>query len=195
MKNIYRKLKLLGALGLAGLLLPSTGWSHCDSLEGPVILQAREALDAGEVAAVLKWVPAAGEAEIHRAFEQAVAVRKMGGEAAELADRYFFETLVRVHREGEGAAYTGLRPVGDLDPVYLKADQALEGGDVQELASAIARHVEQAIVERFEVASAKRSGAEANVAAGRAYVEAYVEYMHLVEAVHGAVTHGAGHAH
>jgi hypothetical protein len=43
---------------------------------------------------------------------------------------YFFETRVCVHREGEGAAYTGLKPAGlDLGPDIPAADKALESGN------------------------------------------------------------------
>ena len=88
---------------------------HCDTLDGPVVNLARQALAKGDVKIVLPWVAADKEAEIRKAFDLAVAVRGKGEKERELADTYFFETLVRVHRAGEGAPYTGLKPAG-LDP-------------------------------------------------------------------------------
>ena len=41
------------------------------------------------------------EGEIKKAFDRARAVRKLNPQAKELADMYFFETLVRIHRAGE----------------------------------------------------------------------------------------------
>jgi hypothetical protein len=41
-----------------------------------------------------------------------LCVRTLDLEAKALADRYFFETLVRLYRAGEGAAYKGLKPAG-----------------------------------------------------------------------------------
>ena len=44
-----------------------------------------------------------------------------------MADLYFFETVVRVHRAGEGAAYNGLKPAGlDEGPVIPIAEKAIE---------------------------------------------------------------------
>src|SRR5512141_1215891 len=90
-------------------ILPVKAAAHCDTMNGPVISTARQALDKGDVTPVLKWIKPDKEAEVRAAFKQAVAARKQGKAAKEVADRYFFETLVRMHREGEGAAYTGLK--------------------------------------------------------------------------------------
>ena len=61
---------------------------------------------------MLAWVQADDEAAIREVFQKARAVRKLGGKAAEIADTWFFETIVRVHRSGEGAPYTGLKAAG-----------------------------------------------------------------------------------
>src|SRR5512145_18046 len=109
------------ALAAAGVLcltlVPRAAIAHCDTLDGPVVKDARAALDSKDVTAVLKWVRQDKEAEIREAFQHALGVRALGSEARALADRFFFETLVRVHREGEGAPYTGLKPAGTaVDP-------------------------------------------------------------------------------
>ena len=83
-------------------------WGHCDSMDGPVVKAAQRALATGEVNHALIWVQAQGEAEVRAAFTKALAVRKLSPDAKDLADLYFFETLVRVHRAGEGEPYTGL---------------------------------------------------------------------------------------
>ena len=103
-------LVLAGALSLT--LVPRPALAHCDTLDGPVVKDARAALDAKDLTPVLKWVEYEKEGEIREAFQHALAVRALGPEARALADRFFFETLVRVHREGEGAPYTGLKPEG-----------------------------------------------------------------------------------
>ncbi|BCR06069.1 hypothetical protein DESUT3_31380 [Desulfuromonas versatilis] len=189
---------------LATLLAPQAVLAHCDTLDGPVVAEARVALDQGEVTPVLKWVKAENEQVIREAFAHALAVRKLGPEARNLADRYFFETLVRIHRAGEGAPYTGLKAAGAVEPVVAKADQALEQGSVDNLARAIAAHTEEGIRERFGRAVETRKHAQQSVQAGREFVEAYVSYVHYVEgiaqSVHGAPHHGealptAGHQH
>lgn len=175
------------------LLFPRWAAAHCDSLDGPVVNEARAALEKGEIAPVLKWVKAEHEETVRQAFVQTRKVRGLSPEARALADRYFFETLVRVHRAGEGAAYTGLKPAGMIDPPIAKADQALADGSVDKLADAISAHVDQAMRERFAHALAAKQKADASVEAGREFVEAYVQYVHFVEGVVGLV-HGE-HAH
>jgi Family of unknown function (DUF6448) len=85
---------------------------HCDSLDGPVVTAARRALDAGNVDVVLPFVPEQGEAEVKDVFQSTLQGRQLDDETREVADRLFFETVVRVHRAGEGAPYTGLKPAG-----------------------------------------------------------------------------------
>ncbi len=179
-------------LGLA-LLLPISARAHCDTLDGPVVQDARTALAKGEVTPVLRWVRPEDEQAIGEAFAEAVAVRRLGPAAKAMADRYFFETLVRIHRAGEGAPYTGLKPAGRVEPAIARADQALATGTVDELAKDIARHTEEGIRERFARAAAARKQADKSVAAGREYVEAYVAYIHYVEGLADAVHHGPAH--
>ena len=96
-------------------------------MDGPVVQAARKALETGEVKLVLIWVQKQDEGDIKEAFQKTLTVRKLGAAAKELADRYFFETLVRIHRAGEGAPYTGLKPAGrDLGPAIPAADEAIE---------------------------------------------------------------------
>ena len=112
--------------------------AHCDGMDGPVVKAAREALDFGDVSLVLVWVHKADEAAVRQAFAQTQAVRKLSSQAHEPADRYFFETVVRIHRAGEGEPYTGLKPAGrDLGLAIASADKAIETGSVDTLSKLI----------------------------------------------------------
>ena len=124
-------------------LATAMAWSvpaqaHCDTLDGPVVSAARKALESGNVNLALVWVQKSDEAEIRRAFQSASNVRRAGGEARSMADSYFFETLVRIHRAGEGAPFTGLKPAGTVEPPVAAADKAIETGRLQPLAKLIA---------------------------------------------------------
>lgn len=186
----------LGALdlGSAGFAL-AWGIGHCDGLDGPVVTQARKALETGNVNLVLPWVRSDDEDEIRHAFDHALAVRKLGPQARELADTHFFETLVRIHRAGEGAPYTGLKPAGrDLGPAIPAADQALEGGSVDAVVNLLTDAVRAGVHQRFRAAEGRRKFDANDVSAGRAYVEAYVPYIHYVEQLwHDAK--GGAHGH
>lgn len=178
-------------------LAPARVSAHCDGLDGPVVNAARKALDAGNVSLALVWVPEHDEAEIIAAFARTRAVRTLSPEAQRLADTYFFETLVRVHRAAEGAPYTGLKPAGrDLGPAVPAADKAVETGSLAALGTLLMSAMQAGLAEQFEaVVRAKAAAQAGDVAAGRKYVQAYVPFVHYVERLYEAASQAAhGHA-
>lgn len=200
---------LVMAAGLLAVLLvtPIQARAHCDTLDGPVVSAAKIALEKGDIKPVLKWVRSADEKEIRDAFGKTLAARKSGPEAKEIADRYFFETLVRIHRAGEGASYTGLQP-GPAEPIIAAADKALDAGSIDNVIKHVSAAVSEGIKKRFSETLERKKHADDNVAAGRQFVESYVEFTHYVERLHNdalgpADVHGkpvqdaakGGHAH
>ena len=184
----FAVIAVLFALG-AVLLIPNSAMAHCDGMDGPVVKAAQKALASGDVNLVLVWVQEGDETEIRRAFERTLAVRKLGAEAKELADTYFFETLVRIHRTGEGAPYTGLKPAGrDLGPAIPLADQVLTTGKLDPLVKLVNDATRQGLTERFDHALKARSYSSADVAAGREYVQTYVTFIHYVERAYEAAS-------
>lgn len=160
--------------------VPNIAGAHCDTLDGPVVKDAKIALEKGDITPVLKWVKKDNEGEIKEVFKKTSAVRKQGKEAKELADMYFFETLVRIHRAGEGATYTGLKSEKP-EPIIVEADRALESGSVDNLVKYVTNAVADGIKERFAHAKETKKHAHESVEAGRKFVEAYVEFTHYVE--------------
>ncbi|MFF7647524.1 DUF6448 family protein [Streptomyces canus] len=146
---------------------------HCDSLDGPVVTAARKALDGKDVAQILPYVAEDGEPEVREAFALTVKARTLGPEAQEVADRWFFETVVRVHRTGEGAPFTGLKPAGlSVGPVIPAAARALDTGSADELSRLLCEIVREQVEERHRRAMALKEHAAEGVAAARAHVEA-----------------------
>jgi hypothetical protein len=168
-------------------------FAHCDTAAGPVIPEAKAALEKGDVTPILKWVAKDGEAEIKTAFAKAVAARAKGPEAMEVADQYFLETLVRIHRAGEGFPFTGIKDEPPEKIVQL-SDQALASGSPDDLIKRIQGHIGEAIREKFARVQETAKTKDRSVEAGRAYVAAYVEYMHFVEGIHAAVMSSGHHA-
>ena len=188
-KNIVKVLALLTlSFGLT-LITPTRVLAHCDGLDGPVVKAAQRALDTGNPAFALMWVQAKDEPEIRTAFERTLTVRALSPQAKELADRFFFETLVRVHRAGEGAPFTGLKPAGrDLGPAIPAADKAIEQGSVESVAKLLTTAMQERLRAHFNEIVHTRTFQAEDVAAGRAYVKAYVEFIHYVERVYEATT-------
>ena len=193
---------------LATLLFgPNRVLAHCDGMDGPVVMAAQKALETGNTNLVLIWVQKKDEAEIKKAFQKTLAVRKFSPEAKELADMYFFETLVRIHRAGEGEPYTGIKPAGrDLGPAVPAGDKAVADGKLEPLYKLLTDKIHDSLHEKFEKVMKKKNFKKDNVDAGREYVESYVIFIHYVEnlydtakkGVHGhspGPEKGAGHKH
>lgn len=180
---------LLGALAVRSAL------AHCDGMDGPVVRAAQRAFESGNVNLALIWVRQEDEAQLRTAFQEALAVRRLSPEGRQLADRAFFETLVRLHRTGEGAAYTGLKPAGrDLGPAIPAADRALEAASAEALQQLLSRAVQDGLRQQFQRVMSRRNYDPNDVAAGRAYVQSYVEYVHYVERLYESATRtAAGH--
>lgn len=185
-KNLKIPLTAL-AMFAAALGTTQTARAHCDSLDGPVVHAAQAALAENNVNLVLIWVLPDEDDAIKHAFERTLAVRKLNPEARELADMYFFETLVRIHRAGEGAPYTGLKPAGtDFGPSIPATDKALATADVEPVLKLLSDKTERGVREQFKKTLAKKNFDQNNVQAGRGFVKAYVEYTHYVKGIHDA---------
>jgi hypothetical protein len=186
MSRLYRS-SIVATAFVTSLLLaiPTLTRAHCDGIDGPVVNSARQALKSGDVNHVLVWVQKKDEPEIKDAFQRALAVRKLRADAQALADTYFFETLVRVHRAGEGAPYTGLKPANrELGPAIPAADRALETGDPKPLLKLLEDAVHGGLHEQFTRTLAAKRYEKGDVEAGRKFVENYVVYVHYVERIY-----------
>ncbi len=189
------KSKIVGMLLVAMaifLTMPLFASAHCDTMDGPTAADGLKALETGNINHALIWVTETDEPEITEAFENALKVRNMSPEAQELADRYFLENLVRIHRAGEGAAYTGLKPSGTpIDEIVLAADESILVGNLSPLEGMVPTEKMPELTERFEKAMSLKNYDVNDVAAGRAYVEAYVQFFHFAE---GDEAHADAHA-
>jgi uncharacterized protein DUF6448 len=182
---------LLAVVAISGAATPAR--AHCDTTNGPVAAAARSALDAGDASLVLHWVRADDEAAVRAAFRQAMEVRALGPAARALADRHFLETLVRLHRAGEGAPYRGLSDAKP-EPIIRATDDALDRGSTDELERQLVAAVRAGLAERFAAARTAKSGfRRGDVPAGRQFVAAYVSLTHWAEGVLAAAEAGPPH--
>jgi hypothetical protein len=167
---------------------------HCDSLDGPVVAAARHALAIGDVDAVLPYVQPADEKEVRAAFDRVIPVLGDGDEAASLAQLWIFETVVRLHRAGEHAVYTGLKPAGlDVGPVIPLAEQAIETGEVEPVHRLLAAELREQLGHRLERIRQLAVDRGASVAADRSYVQemlGFQVYAHQVYRALHAEPHG-----
>jgi hypothetical protein len=196
MKTIQTvKITLTGIAAAVALTfaIPHIAAAHCDTLDGPVIQDAHKALETKDITPVLKWVKTKDEKAVKAAFQKALAAKEANVEAAH---NKFFATLVKVHRAGEGAPFTGLKPAGTVVPAVAEADKALTSGSADALVKLVTDDITAGIKRRFERAAAASKHKDESVAQGREFVEAYVEFTHYVEKLHmDAIGKGAHDEH
>lgn len=169
-------------LALFIFIFTNTVSAHCDSMEGPVVKASIKALETGNINYVLVWVRAEDEKEIKEMFAKVNKVRSLSPEVKELADMYFFETVVRVHRMGEGVGYTGLKPAEYKPEEGIEAaDIAIEKNSVENILSHLDEKYHSKVKELFDDLQSKKNYNVDDLTAGREYVESYVHFIHYVE--------------
>lgn len=170
-------------------LLVQPASAHCDTEDGPAVQDGRRALEMGNANIALKWVHPEGEDEVRAAYDDARAAR--GEDGADQAERRFLETLVRVHRAGEGAGFDGIKPTGtDLPPEVVAADAALEAGTIDPLRGLIPDERWSELESRFAVVLAKQGYDVDDLDAARDYVASYVHFYKYAEGEDGDHHHG-----
>lgn len=192
MKTI-KNLFITGTLICAFAFTSMNVLAHCDTMNGPVITSAKDALNKADVKLILIWVQPKDETTIKDLFDKTVKLRKISPEVKELADMNFFENLVRIHRAGEGAPYTGIKETGEIELPIAAADKALETGSLDDVTKMLNTSVEKGVKEKFETMMAKKNYDKGNVEAGREFVESYVIFMHYVEGIYNSTEHNSGH--
>lgn len=179
---------------LFAFAIPNPVSAHCDGLDGPVVKAAQKGLETNNVNLILVWVQKDDEDYIRKAFEKTIKLRVISPEAKDLADTYFYETLVRVHRAGEGAPYTGLKPAGrDLGPAIPAADVSISSGSAKDVMSLLSNSIHNELHEKFTKAEQLKNYDSKNIEKGREFIKAYVEYLHFVEKVYNITQSGIEH--
>lgn len=185
---------LIFALILGLLMLPQIAFAHCDSYDGPVVKDALVALNNNNPALVMKWIDAKHEKEITDLFNKTLKYKSGDKEIYMLLEKHFLETLVRIHREGEGEPYTGLKPAGTTKQIIKLTDTALADNDFKNFLTKFHGHVDSILTEKYEKVAQLEKVKNRTVEQGRAYVEAYVDYTHTIEMMHDILEH-TGPAH
>ena len=192
-KKISQRVVLLLSVILLSFASPQIASAHCDSYDGPVIKDALKALEQQNVELVLKWVEPKYDEIITDKFNQTLKLKGSNEEVNKILRTHFLEKLVRLHREGEGASFTGLKPANSMTPMVEMADNSLEKNDINYVVNAVNSHLTEVLKERFAKAIELSKTKDNSVEQGRAYVEAYVEYTHTLEALehilHGSMSH------
>lgn len=178
------------------LVLPKKASAHCDTMDGPTAIDGKKALETKNINYALKWISPDYEEELLKIFELSIKVRSLSPEAQELADRYFLENLVRIHRAGEGAPFEGLKPSGiPIDEKVAAADKSIEIGNLSPLEGLVSHEEMHELEERFKKVVSLKDYDVNDVEAGRAYIEAYVSFFKFAEGEEHDHGHSSEHGH
>jgi hypothetical protein len=189
-KIIYASL-VLAIVGVS--VFVARVYAHCDTMSGPVAVAAGEALESGDIEFVQIWVGQSQEKELRERFRECLSVHKMGGQARELADKYFIETVIRLHRQAEGMPFTGVKPAQPLPPDVATAEKALETGDIKIVADMLSEEIKSGVQKWFDQAMQAKEHKDESVEAGREWVDAYVKYVVYVHGLHLQINAGPQH--
>jgi hypothetical protein len=195
MKNYSNgKVVVMMMVLIIGLMSGGSALAHCDSYDGPVIRDARKAIATNNVDLVLKWVSQDQEEEIISLFSKTYDLKNGDSTVFNIVETHFLETLVRLHRETEGAAYTGLKPAGTTKPIIQLSDAAISAGSIDDLAEKLTNHISNIVYDKYRKVLLLDEVKDDSVEKGREFVEAYVDYTHTLEAIHD-ILEGEGHRH
>lgn len=194
-QSLQQSLFVLSLIATFSFINIQPASAHCDSFDGPALMDAAKALDTKNVELIRKWIRPEDEAMVLPLFHKTLRLKDGDAEVYEIVRTHFYETFVRLHREMEGASFTGLKPVGTTAHITVMSDKALETGNFNQLLVALNRHVNAQLTEKYEKVAALYPVKDRSVEEGRMFVAAYVDYTHAVEAVHDILAGGGHHNH
>lgn len=158
---------------------------HCDTMDGPVVTAAELALEMENVNYVLPFVEMDFEGELKDAFDRTLLVRELSGEAAEVADYWFFETAVRLHMLGKRKPYNGIKQSGlNLGPIIRRAEKAVESGDKTDLENFLLDRIQEEMEARFEIVVSKKDYDVNDVEAARDYINAKFDFISFAQKIY-----------
>ena len=181
---LINSLSILFLFGITLLVFPPKASAHCDTLDGPVINAAKKAMAKDNANYILIWVKSEHEDEIRKALKKALARRKKAKSKQEKdnAEMELFETLVKIHREGEGAKYEGIKPAGSVEAEIALADRAVESGNLHDVLKHILNPKNKEIIQHLFLKLQEKSHYnEDDVISGREFINTYVIFIHAVE--------------
>ncbi len=155
---------------------------HCDGMDGLVVKAAEESLEMENINYILPFIREKYEDELKDVFERTLSVRELSGDAAELADYWFFETAVRLHLKGRGMPYTGLKP-SQLNerPVVKMAGQAVRTENMNDLMNFILSSIKEDVWSRFEDVISKKDYEINDVDDARDYVDSLLNFYSYLQ--------------
>src|SRR5690554_205152 len=194
-KRMFKATLILSLIAIFSFISIQPASAHCDSYDGPALVDAEKALLTNNVDLILKWIDVDMEDEVVPLFHKTYSLKNGDKEIYEIVKKHFFETFIRLHREMEGAPFTGLKPAGTTAHITVMSDKALETGDFKNLLKALNNHINLQLQEKYDETKALYKVKDNSVEEGRAYVEAYVDYTHSLEAVHDILSGDVAHNH
>lgn len=151
---------------------------YWDTMDGPIVTAAELALEMENVNYILPFVKKEFETEIKEAFDNTIIVRELSGEAAEVADYWFFETAVRLYMLGVGKPYTGIKHSSSKnDQVILEAYKAIENQDKTAFETFLVDSLRETLEIKYEITVSKKDYDVNDTDAAREYMNSMYDFI------------------
>ena len=161
---------------------------HPHSRNGPLMKAAQMALVTGNVNYVLIWVPEESENTLKNLLEKTCCERSARKNMQNRAIDWYFDTVSRFHSANKGALYPYLKPGGLDESLFaVKVERAVETGNFDEIIEIIPDTHAADVRERFHHVMDKSNFDRNNIAAGRAYVSAFFDFLTSVYTIRSCI--------
>ena len=168
---------------------------HPHSRNGLLMKAAQMALVTGNVNYVLIWVPEKSENTLKNLLEKTCCERNARKNMQNCAIDWYFDTVCRYFSANKGALYTYLKHGGpDESLIALKVERTIEIGNFEEIIGIIPNTHAADVRERFHHVMDKSNYDRNNIAAGRAYVSAFIDFLTYVYTIRTCIPGEENHS-
>ena len=168
---------------------------HHDAVNAPDMKAAKMALETGNANYVLIWVPEESENKLKNLLEKTCCERSARKNMQNCAIDWYFDIVSRFYSANKGALYTCLKPGGlDESLIAVKVERAIETGNFEEIIGIIPDAHAADVRERFHHVMDKSNYDRNNIAAGRAYVSAFIDFLTYVHTIRTCIPGEENHS-
>jgi len=160
---------------------------YYNSENGPVIIAAKKALETGNPNYVLIWVPEESENTLKNLLEKTFCERSTRKNIQNRGIDWYFESVNRLHFTCRWPHCPGMTSDGsDMKMIVSMVERAFETGNCEEICGVLPIAHTAEVKLRFHNVMNKRNYTVDDIAAGRAYVSAFIAfiaYLHNLSSV------------
>jgi hypothetical protein len=160
---------------------------------GPVMRAAKMALETGNADHILIWVPEESENTLKNLLEKTCCERTTQRKARNHSIEWYLQTINRLHSEYYRPHDLNISTkTPEERKTILLVERACETGNFDEIATVMQITSDEEIRQRFNDVLNKSNYDMDNIAAGRAYVSAFTDFIACINSLRSGSRREAG---